>query len=526
MSEFTVNKKDESGDVMDPKKEKQFKENMVDYGIAGATQEVVQRYGSANKEHFVSYSGNDLENGVRLKRSLKRISGSKVNPEFKKQNLKQQAGFSAEVKETARTNAENIINGSSVRKIRTDDIPGRVNDPLYDHVNIDSSGNIIDGTYTQMKFVGDSAKSEFEKLSSKKFQKYLDNDVKIEVPSDYYDGIIKEADEKIQSLQSQLDNQLMKGDTAKVEEINNKIKKCQKIKKNLVKSKVSNDDAMLARTDPVLSTVKDIGGISHRAGIEASKTAAIIGGSISVIRNVVSACKGEIEAKVAAQNIVKDTASSAALGYGTAFAGSAIKGAMQNAGSSTVRALSKTNLPAVVVTVAYDSAKIMKRYFTGELTGLECFEALGEQGTAMISSAMFAVIGQAAIPIPIVGGLIGSMVGYAIASASYENLLNTCKEAKYAHDERIRIEQICEEHIRMIRKYRAEMESVIEEYLSVHMELFHSAFDGIKASLEIGDIDGFISSTNKISEAFGRKSQFADMNEFDAIMSSDISFKL
>ena len=73
--------------------------------IEGAATETVQRYGSAIKEHFVAYSGIDNESGEQLKKGLKQISESKLNPEYIKQNLKQQAGFSAENKYAARENA-------------------------------------------------------------------------------------------------------------------------------------------------------------------------------------------------------------------------------------------------------------------------------------------------------------------------------------------------------------------------------------------------------------------------------------
>jgi hypothetical protein len=41
---------------------------LANVGIAGAADEVVQRYGSANKEHLVAYSGRDNEAGKNLTR--------------------------------------------------------------------------------------------------------------------------------------------------------------------------------------------------------------------------------------------------------------------------------------------------------------------------------------------------------------------------------------------------------------------------------------------------------------------------
>ena len=82
---------------------------------------------------------------------------------------------------------------------------GRVNDPLFDHVLLDGDGIEIPGTGEQMKFVGSDPKACLKKLESEKFRKYLDADGTITVPSDYYDGIISEANKEIASLENQLE---------------------------------------------------------------------------------------------------------------------------------------------------------------------------------------------------------------------------------------------------------------------------------------------------------------------------------
>ncbi len=203
---------------MDEKKEKKIKQKIEDIknaGVAGAAYETVQRYGAAAKQHYVAYSGQDNEIGKNFVKGLKQISEEKINPDYEYRNIHQQAGFSAEVKDVARANAEKIINGDSTRKIRTDDL-GSVNDPLYDIVTIDAEGNVIDGSGAQMKFLGASendltgegnAARALEKLQSKKFQKYLDADAKIDVPSDQYDKIIQEANDKIENLSKQGGNE-------------------------------------------------------------------------------------------------------------------------------------------------------------------------------------------------------------------------------------------------------------------------------------------------------------------------------
>lgn len=518
----------------DKDKKEQRVEDLKNAGVAGAAYESVQRYGAAAKQHYVAYSGQDNEIGKNLVKGLKQISEEKVNPDYKYHNIHQQAGFSAEVKDVARTNAEKIINGDSTRKIRTDDL-GSVNDPLYDTVTIDAEGNVIDGSGAQMKFLGASendptgegnAARALEKLQSKKFQKYLDADAKIDVPSDQFDKIIQEANNKIDNLSKQLENQKQAGNTEQVKRLQEKIDKLEKIKKNLRRSTVSSEEAVFARLHPGLSTAIDVAKVSHRAGVETAKTSAIIGGSVSIVKNLVSVCKGEEEPEEAIKNVAKDTATTAAVGYGTGFTGTALKGAMQNSGSEYVRALSKTNIAGTVVAVTVSATKTLSRYFKGEIDGVECLETLGEQGTGMISSAMFAAIGQIVIPIPAVGGLIGGMVGYAISSATYGILTESLKEAKLAKEEREQIEQICNEHIKMIREYRAEMEKIINEYLIDSMEVFRDSFSGIKNALAIGDVDWVIESANTITENFGGQAAFSNIDDFNEKMLTGTTFKL
>ena len=237
-------------------------------------------------------------------------------------------------------------------------------------------------------------------------------------------------------------------------------------------------------------------------------------------------CKGDIDPEDAVINVAKDTASSAGMAYATGATGAALKGAMQNAKSETLRTLSKTNVPAIIVSVSVQTAKVMKRYFEGEIDGVECLEELGQEGAGMISSSMFAVVGQALIPVPVLGGLIGGMVGYAFASSAYGVLTDALKDEKLAREERIQIEQACEEHIKLIREYRAEMEKLISEYLSESMDVFRESFSGIKNALAIGDVDWFIDSTNVITEQFGGKASFSNMDEFDSMMLNGSTFKL
>lgn len=510
----------------------------INIGMASAASEIVQRYGSAAKEYYVAYSGEDNEIGKELVKGLKQVAQTKVNPDYEYANLRQQAGFSAEIKSVANTNAENIIKGSSERKIRTDDLAkemgGGVNHPLYDTVITDANGNPLWTTGTQMKFIGNNPETAFKALCKPKWQKYQENGVKLEVPSDYYDGIMDSADKEISRLQKQIENQTEARNIENVEKLKERLENCQNIKKNLVKSNLSNKDAMFARVHPKLDTVKSVAEISNRAGVESAKIGVAVGGGVSIIKNIVSVVKGEKEAEDAVVDVIADTTEAGLIQYSTGAVGAALKGCMQNSALESLRTLAKTNFPGNIVVTTLAIGKTMGRYFSGEIDGVECLNELGEQGTGIISSSICSVIGTSAatsilensMAASVIGGLSGGMIGYAIASASYGILKSVLEEEKLACEERIRIEAECKEYIKLMREYRKEVERVIQQYLTEHVNTFHEAFNEIKKSLELDDVDGFISGANKITEKLGGKPIFSNFQEFDNFMRSDATITI
>lgn len=516
-------------------KKEEKEKSIIHAGIAGAGTETVQRYGSAVKEHVVAYTGADHEIGKELSKSLSKISESRINKKYAEQNIAQQAGFAAEVKTVARENAEKIIKGQAPRTTRTDDMQkqsdgkgrtvGGKNEQLYDIAEVNRDGTYIVESGRQLKYVGENAKACYKSLLGKKFDKYREADATIEIPSDFYDGVKKELNEKIQSLEKQIRNAEAKGNSALATKHREQLRRVEKTRDNLRKGKLTKSEAREARLNPVISTAKDMAKISHRAGMESAKYGTAIGGGISIVQNLVAVVKEEKEPNEAILDVAKETGASTAIAYGTGFTGAVVKGFMQNAESQSVRILSKTNLPGIIVTATVNATRTMKKYYGGEISGVECFEELGEQGTGMISSAMFAAVGQAAIPIPVVGGVIGGMVGYAMASASYSTLLDALKEEKWSHEERIRIEQESEQQIQLIRAYRKELERTIEEYFSTNMTIFHDSFAGIKNALCVGDIDGFITSANSMTQALGKDVLFHNVGELDALMDADTIIK-
>ncbi len=89
----------------DREKNKKYS-NITDSTIMGSTSEESALHARANREHFSALD------------RLEEISKWKTNPNYIKQNINQQEGFSAEIKEQVRVNEHNILAGKPERVVQ------------------------------------------------------------------------------------------------------------------------------------------------------------------------------------------------------------------------------------------------------------------------------------------------------------------------------------------------------------------------------------------------------------------------
>jgi hypothetical protein len=391
---------------------KKIKSDVAENAALGANSELLSRYSEAGKQFKVAYDGVDREIGRKLHQGLKGISESKVHPDYQEQNINQQAGFSAEVLDTAKQNADSIKNGSKTRASRTDDL-GRVNDIKSDQVTLDEFGNTVKGSEVQIKFLGHDKKGNLEftkKISGKEYAEHYP-DGKFRVPSDQFEPIKSDIKSKIEILEKQ---------SPLTPEKQRQLEYLKKVDKNLKKSAVSKAEAIEARKHPKKVTVRQIAKTSHEAGIEAAKVGVAVGSGIAIITNTIAVIKGEKEPGEAAKDIAKATAISGTVSYGTGYANTALASIMKNSTHGLARSLGKANAPAYIIQTAISTAKSLGRLCNEEITGDEFFLEIGKNGTGLLAATQGAVIGQLLIPIPVVGALVGGLLSTLLCGAIYD----------------------------------------------------------------------------------------------------------
>ena len=89
-------------------------------------------------------------------------------------------------------------------------------------------------------------------------------------------------------------------------------------------------------------------------------------------------------------------------------------------------------MPGKVVAAVLATAGIIKNYIYGNITASECIAQLGETGVATSTAAAGMYAGAVLIPLPVIGSLIGGMVGYMLSGKVFTALSGALSSAKLA----------------------------------------------------------------------------------------------
>ncbi len=301
--------------------------------------------------------------------------------------------------------------------------------------------------------------------------------------------------------------------------------RCDQLADQITDSGVSSKEAKIAATDPTAITRADILKTSHRAGLEGAKYGAIIGGSISLLTNTFAVAQGKKQLDEAAKDVLLDIGNGVIVGYATATTGALIKGAMQQSSKVALRSLSKTNAATLALNVCISLGSSIHRFVNGEITESELLEEVGEKGAGLLSSGMYATLGQLVIPIPFVGAAVGGMIGYTLSSMFYQAALDAAKQAEAAKTNLARVreieaaarEEISRQQTALVEFMRKEFPELLHEteQLFAHVDA-HGA----------ENVDAFATAINKYAELLGAQLQFKSLVEFNEFMETDKPLRL
>ncbi|NHA83459.1 hypothetical protein EWZ76_05995 [Helicobacter pylori] len=491
----------------------------------GSTSEESALYASANREHLSVLD------------KLEEISKRKINPNYTNQNINQQAGYSAEIKEQARVNAHNILAGKRERIVQYDDLSSgqkaqvknlcpnyatpKKNHEIVDYVGVDEKGNVIPGTAVQSEFVSRNGEECFKKLLSKDYEKYFENGAKMKIARNHYGDFQRAVNTRIKSLESQIAKQKGLGDFQKATILEKELQKCKTIKAHTRPASATKREAIEARLNPNLSTAKDVTRVSHQAGMNAAQTGALIGGVVSLVTNVYECIANGKDPMKAIKHTAIATLKGGVLSYCSTASSSFLGGLMQSSANKIIQSLGKGSLPAIFVGACVANATVLTRYLSGKIDETELLKQLGKANTTLVSSGAMAFAGQALIPIPVVGALVGGFVGAILSETCFNALLKAREEAKLARQRRIEIERECHEFIKLLEIYQNQFKEVFEQHFHETTKFFNQSFDELWRASYTGDANLGIGVNNKIQERLGQKPLFNNKQECWELITSN-----
>ncbi len=260
--------------------------------------------------------------------------------------------------------------------------------------------------------------------------------------------------------------------------------------------------------------------------MNAAQTGALIGGGVSLITNIYECFANGKDPKKAFKHTVIATLKGGALSYGSAFASSSLGGLMQSSANKIIQSLGKGSVPTIIVSVVATNATILGRYISGKIDEAELLKQLGKANTTLISGGAMAVVGQALIPIPVVGALIGGLVGAILSETFFNAFLKAREEVKLARQRRIEIEKKCREFIKLLEIYQNQFKEVFERYFHETTRFFNQSFDELERALYAGDGDLAIAVNNKSREWLGQKALFDNKQEGWELITSNKNIRM
>lgn len=264
----------------------------------------------------------------------------------------------------------------------------------------------------------------------------------------------------------------------------------------------------------------------HQAGMQAGLMSASIGGGTTLLSGLWRMHKGESSATKVALDTVYSSASSFAGAYATAAAAKGIPHLLAKAGvgEAALKTLTKSNAHTAIAAGVIQSTKHIGLYLKGDI---EFDQMINEvSGTAIITSSSFyyAALGQLAIPVPVLGAMVGSTVGYFIGSILHQSgiiSLGESTQVRIARERRERVEQICLESIARMQASRLAMSELIDKHFTEQAAALSIIFSDMDKSMVSWDADGFVNGLSMLNERLGCSLPFEDFKSFKEFMDDD-----
>lgn len=159
------------------------------------------------------------------------------------------------------------------------------------------------------------------------------------------------------------------------------------------------------------------------------------------------------------------------------------------------------------------------KYINGEIDGKEFFEEIGQRGVELIASTAGALIGQAIIPIPVVGAVIGSMIASFASGEIFKYAKTLSDHEKNAED----VERLAATALLEMKKQRQILKDIIRDELKIFDESVNKGFDQIYSAMISDSMEEFAEGLDTILSVVNEEVEFKTQQEFNEFFDNEDS---
>ena len=288
-----------------------------------------------------------------------------------------------------------------------------------------------------------------------------------------------------------------------------------------------------------LNTAKDTFIEYHEKSMETVKGAVVVASVMSGATNAYAVVSGEKSANEAVVDVAKDMATAGALSYGMSISEQGISHMLSCSGNEFLKQCSANNMVGMMAGSIIEVSKSLKRYAEDEIDEQGLVEELGMKGVGMLSSGYGLYVGTTVgaflgSVIPGVGTLagatigsfVGPMVGYSVSAILYEGALKVLEEEKMSQKRYCLIRRIAEEAIEENNRYIAKLDRVLEYLRHDRRTQIETILCSMKKYIFSNDVSGYARTIEQMEALFNMDLQYKTFQEFDDVMSSNVSIIL
>ncbi|NQZ07809.1 MAG: lecithin retinol acyltransferase family protein [Algicola sp.] len=187
------------------------------------------------------------------------------------------------------------------------------------------------------------------------------------------------------------------------------------------------------------------------------------------------------------------------------------------------KGMGRSNIATSMAVTAVELTGSFKKYLEGGITGKRLIEDASNAALTTASVSYYGVLGQAAIPIPVVGFLIGSSIGLLIGNlllSSGHLSLGESTAVKIARIRRQQIEALSKVLKQQIRESRYQLEQYLETYFSDRRHVIGNSLLQLENAVITNDVNTLTSALTELNTQFGCTLRIKSFEEFDQLMLS------